>query len=79
MSIRVLVHQDRTVQEALRLLRKQLRNQAIDDRIRRRWWGADYHQKPGYVRRQQKFFARARARKCEMWLKVTGKPYPLRW
>lgn len=78
LSIRVVGHQDRTVQEALRLLREQLRNQAVNDRTRRRW-GADFHENPGYVRRQQKFFAKARARKCEMWLTVTGRPYPLRW
>ena len=47
---------------AFRRLARVIRRECIEDRIRRRWWGNEYHLKPGYVRRQQKFFAKVNAR-----------------
>ena len=50
-----------TVPHAIRRLKKTLQRECIDDRIRRRMWGWEHYQKTGYVRRQEKFFAKVKA------------------
>lgn len=67
-----MVHEDRPLRNALAILKEQIRRQAIDDRIRRRRWGVEHHQKPGYVRRQEKFFAKVKAKHDEQFYRLTG-------
>lgn len=57
-GIRVVVDKGQSVQVAVRKLKQKIQWEAIDDRVRRRRWGDEHFQKPGYVRRRQKFFAK---------------------
>ncbi|MCE9566817.1 MAG: 30S ribosomal protein S21 [Planctomycetes bacterium] len=75
MPIRVVVHEDRPLKQALAILREQIRRQTIDDRIRRRRWGTEHYEKPGYVRRQEKFFAKVKAKHDEQFHRITGGQY----
>jgi hypothetical protein len=56
-----------TVPHAIRRLKKIIWRECIDDRNRRQLWGTSYYQKPGYVRRQEKFFAMVNGRTLRRW------------
>jgi ribosomal protein S21 len=64
-SQKVVVREGEPVEVAIRKLRRLLRGESISDRFRRRWWRVEWYQKPGYRRRQRKFFAKVVARKGE--------------
>ncbi|MBA4191132.1 MAG: hypothetical protein C0467_24375 [Planctomycetaceae bacterium] len=73
-----MVHQDRPLKEALAILREQIRRQTIDDRIRLRRWGAELYEKPGYVRRQEEFFAKVKTKHDEQCHRMTNGQYRTR-
>jgi hypothetical protein len=85
LPIRVVIHEYRPLKQAFKVLNEQtfkvlneqIRRQAIDDRIRYRRWGIEHYQKPGYVRRQEKFFAKVLAKKAEWYRRATGERYPM--
>jgi hypothetical protein len=70
-----VVHEDRPLKNALSLMRQLLRRNSIDDRLRRRSWGVEFYQKPGYIRRQEKFFAKVKARHDEQFHRMTNGEY----
>jgi hypothetical protein len=70
-----VVHEDRPLKEALSLMRQLLRRNAIDDRIRLRRWGAELYEKSGYVRRQEKFSAKVKAKHEEQFHRMTNGQY----
>lgn len=67
MPTRIDLFPGETVPHAIRRLKKTLQRERIDDRIRRRMWGWEHSQKPGYVRRQEKFFAKVKGRTLRRW------------
>jgi len=72
LPVHVTVHEGRSVKQALSLMRQLLGRNARDDRTRRRNWGYTHYEKPGYVRRQEKFFAKVKAKHDEQFHRMTN-------